>query len=249
MEQLHLKVDMKSQYISESKLAKLSQRLSEFAALLKNKPFENFYGLRGLSAFTLYNYLKDIQPDFVVEVGVWKGFSTWIIENACPGAKILCLDPITNFQDPRALNFDFIGEVYKSRSAVYTAEDFSCIDFSSLPVSKEKSVVFFDDHNNKLARLRQAHAAGFRHIIYDDNWPFYMTHQSFENNQDMKKRAFAEEIIDIYEIIPPLWDVVLKKVNGVIEIGGMGFPVQDSWKEIYDNRDDYSFVTYMHLRD
>jgi hypothetical protein len=47
--------------------------------------------------------------------------------------------------------------------------DFSRIDWSHANV--ENSVVFFDDHQNAYERLKDMHWLGFRHAIFEDNYP------------------------------------------------------------------------------
>lgn len=58
--------------------------------------------------------------------------------------------------------------IYKSDRATYTTDDSSNYKFP--PFDPETTVVFFDDHQNALERLRQAHGGGFRHLIFEDNY-------------------------------------------------------------------------------
>src|SRR5690349_11745655 len=78
----------------ESERDNLLVSLSEFAAIMQARPFQNHSGLRGVSAFAFYYFLRQLKPTLVFEVGVWKGFSTWLIEQAVPEARIFCFDPI-----------------------------------------------------------------------------------------------------------------------------------------------------------
>jgi hypothetical protein len=82
---------------------------------------------------------------------------TWLIEQACPKAKIICLD------------ITYKNLVYKSTTADYIEEDFSLVDFSDF--DKSNSICFFDDHQNALMRLQQMKWKGFNRAIFEDNYP------------------------------------------------------------------------------
>lgn len=107
--------------------------------------------------FSLWFLLRKLQPKYIIESGVWKGQGTWFMEKAVPQARIFCLDPNLN------------RLVYKSKRAVYSRLDFSKQDWSSLP--KDKTLVFFDDHQNALERVKTARSMGFRHLMFEDNYP------------------------------------------------------------------------------
>jgi hypothetical protein len=72
----------------------LLDSLREFASIMRHRPFDNEQGLRGVSAFALYWFIRRVVPGVVLEVGVWRGFSTWLIEQAAPAAEIHCFDPL-----------------------------------------------------------------------------------------------------------------------------------------------------------
>ena len=231
----------------EQELDELLPLLSEFSSLLSQRPFQNYQGLRGVSAFALFYFLRKIRPTVVVEVGVWKGFSTWIIEKAVPNAQIFCYDPmyfLFNMLDRKK-----VGPIYRSPNAKYSGEDFSCIDVDFLR-SAEKPLVFFDDHQTKLARLFQAKAAGVSHIIFDDNSsvePF--SHRTLEHEKDNPASvSVMNKEIDKYQIFPALWDFEFPK-HQVSEKGLRGMPIKDEFQYIYNERKWHSYVTYIHLNE
>lgn len=78
--------------------------------------------------------LSRLSPDLIVESGVWKGQGTWLIEQACPQADLICID----------LNLSRVE--YKSKRAEYFDVDFDLIDFSGR--DKTNAICFFDDHQN-----------------------------------------------------------------------------------------------------
>jgi hypothetical protein len=225
----------------------LLERLREFASVIKRKPFPNEQGVRGVSAFALYWFIKQVKPTIVFEVGVWKGFSTWIIEQAAPDAEVFCFDPI--FLIEHLLDRRKIGPTYRSKRASYSHQEFSCANIEELAAKSSRPLVFFDDHQNKLPRLLQAKRFGIRDIIFDDNCAMFGTHRTLEEYlMDPKSAAVVEQEVQDYEIFPALWDVdaVLSDTIHIKE-EGMGFPVERELREIYDERQWHSYITYLRL--
>ncbi|HEX8643847.1 MAG TPA: hypothetical protein VF702_08035 [Allosphingosinicella sp.] len=221
--------------------------LREFARTMKRAPFRNRFGLRGVSAFALYWFLRRVQPTIVFEVGVWRGFSTWLIEQAAPQAELHCLDPI--FALESWLSRWKIGARYRSPHAHYSMQDFSCADIAKLAAGRERPLAFFDDHQNKLPRLLQCRAAGIRDIVFDDNMVRPGTHRSLEDERlDAESRAVLEREVEAYEIFPALWDVDFHESGLDISEKGLGFPVDDELRALHGERKWHSFVTYVRLR-
>jgi len=106
--------------------------------------------------FAVWFMARKLSPDMIVESGIWKGQSTWLLEKACPEAQLVSID----------LNLDY--REYVSPRAIYSRTDFSRNDWSHVT---EKSLVLFDDHQNAYNRLLQCKWFGFKHVIFDDNYP------------------------------------------------------------------------------
>ena len=67
--------------------------LDEFIYLYKKRPIKNnIGGMRFPHMFSFYYLLKILKPEFIVESGVYKGQSTWLIENTLPKSKVLSID-------------------------------------------------------------------------------------------------------------------------------------------------------------
>jgi hypothetical protein len=133
--------------------------LKYFDKLYENRPIKNNHGgMRFPHMFAMYYMLKKIKPDFIVESGIFKGQSTWLIEKTLPEAKILSIDIDLNQRE----------YISKSKNVIYSNDDFINHDYSYLP---DNSLVFFDDHQNALERIFAAYSFGFRHIIFEDNYP------------------------------------------------------------------------------
>jgi hypothetical protein len=226
---------------------RLLKKLREFAAVMKERPFDNEQGVRGVSAFALFWFIQEVQPTAVFEVGVWKGFSTWIIRRAAPNAKVFCFDPIIMMEP--FLDMSRVGPTYRDPAATYLRDEFSCANTAELAAQSARPLVFFDDHQNKLPRLLQAKAAGIKHIIFDDNEVAGYTHRTLEQDRlEINSAALLDQLIDRYEVFPALWDIDAL-LNDCLRVKekGMDFPVTPELMEIYNDRDWHSYVTYVRL--
>jgi hypothetical protein len=219
--------------------------LREFARLMRGRPFDNEQGLRGVSAFALYWFVRELAPSIVFEVGVWRGFSTWLIEQAAPGAEIHAFDPL--FLIEHLIPRRRIGAVYRSRRVQYAAQDFSCAPIAALAAARPDALAFFDDHQNKLPRLLQCRAAGIRHVIFDDNLAAPYTHRTLEHERATDPAALEREI-ELYEVFPALWPVDLRVGALHVQEAGMGFPVERELRDIHRDRHWHSYVTYVRLK-
>ena len=136
----------------------IKKELKSFLKIYKLRPIKyNKFGIQFPHMFAMYVLLRKIKPNFVVESGIFKGQSTWLIEKVLPKAKLLCIDP------------DLSNREYVSKKAKYSKIDFEFHDFSNIP---KNSLVFFDDHQHCMDRLLQAKWFNFKHIIFEDNYPW-----------------------------------------------------------------------------
>ncbi len=225
----------------------LVETLREFGSVMRSRPFDNVQGLRGVSAFALYWFVKKIQPNVVFEVGVWKGFGTWIIEQAAPHAEIYCFDPIFCLED--LIDKKKFGKTYRSARAHYVRKEFSCAELEGVVARYERPLVFFDDHQHKRPRLLQARGFGIKEIVFDDNTPMPYGHRTLEQvRQNPQTRGWMEDEIEDYEIFPPLWDVDLRLGTLHIKEDGLNFPVEKVFRDVHEDRKWYSYVTRVRLR-
>jgi len=136
----------------------MRKELRTFVSIYKNSPFEgNQGGMGPTHQFLSWFLLRRLDPKVVIESGVWKGAGSWFFEQACPDASFHCIDPVSERIE------------YRPSSATYYTRDFSEIDWSGLP--KQKTVLFFDDHQDAPPRIFQAQEWGFKHLIFEDNYP------------------------------------------------------------------------------
>lgn len=134
-----------------------NELFEEFFEIYKARPLlHNDGGMKLPHMFAAWVFLREQNPEVVVESGVWRGQSTWLIEMATT-ADIIAIDPVPK------------NRLYVSSRARYSHIDFAYQDFTDLP--REKTTLFFDDHVNAFKRLQQGRAWGFKNFIFEDNYP------------------------------------------------------------------------------
>jgi hypothetical protein len=99
--------------------------------------------------------MRALKPDTVIESGVFRGLTTWVIRQACPRARIFCHDP------------DLSGLQYRDPQARYSTADWSTADWSMLDPAA--TVAFFDDHVAQGRRVVEAQARGLTRLLFDDD--------------------------------------------------------------------------------
>ena len=176
----------------------LLRLLTQFDKLYSKRPIKkNIHGMQYPHMFATYCFLKKIKPVYVIESGVHKGQSTWLIEKTLPKAKLLSID------------IDLSQLKYKSKKAKY-----STIDFSKQNLKKisKNSLAFFDDHQNALDRVLQCKKFGIKHLIFDDNYApgtgdCYSLKQILSNSGYIRKIKLKE----IKKMIKKILKETLKK--------------------------------------
>lgn len=127
-----------------------------FKNLYEYRPIKkNTHGMKFQHMFATYFILKKLNPSYVIESGVLKGQSTWLIENTLPDCKILSID------------INLSQREYISKKVKYSNIDFKNQDFSNIP---KDTLVFLDDHVNHYERLQQAKFFNIKYIILEDNY-------------------------------------------------------------------------------
>lgn len=135
------------------------EHIDEFHELYKTRPItDNNGGMKSGHMFPAWFVIKKTQPLYIIESGVWKGLGTWFFEHASPESKIISIDPNPNFR------------VYTSPKVDYRTVDFTEQQWDE--VEKENTLIFLDDHQNSMQRLKFAKEKGFKKIMIEDNYPY-----------------------------------------------------------------------------
>jgi hypothetical protein len=139
------------------------EQVRAFWALIPTAPVRQRRGGSGFNgALQLYVAMRALRPDFVIESGVFRGLTTWVIRQACPQAQIFCHDP------------DLSGLQYRDRLARYSTADWSTADWSLLDPAR--TVAFFDDHVAQGRRVVEAQARGLTRLLFDDDAAAHRIH-------------------------------------------------------------------------
>ncbi|XP_019198877.1 PREDICTED: uncharacterized protein LOC109192617 [Ipomoea nil] len=207
----------------------LLEGLEEFVPIYETRPIKNnMYGMGFDHSFGLWFVTRWLKPDLMIESGAFKGHSTWVLRQAMPDTPIISLSP----RHPE--KYLKKGPAYVDGNCTYFAgKDF--VDFGSVDwaiVLKKhgiedisRVIVFFDDHQNELKRLKQALEAGFRHLVFEDNYDtgtgdhyslrqicdqFYIRgggHSCFKDSDEARIRSrrkkFWEKAVDTEELCGP----------------------------------------------
>lgn len=137
----------------------LRESIPEFLELYKSKPIDdNQGGMKTPHMFATWFMLKRMAPQNIIESGVWKGQGTWLLEKTLPNANIYSIDLNLSIRE------------YVSDKVQYFDKDFSEIDWSNI-LDKNDTILFFDDHQNAVNRIRQGMEIGFKQFIFEDNYP------------------------------------------------------------------------------
>jgi len=147
--------------------------IDEFLPIYEKRPFNNTGGITFWSSLALYYFMKRIDPSLIIESGVWRGFSTWVIDQIHQDKKHIACDPV--FMMP--IKFE---SVYWPDMVEKICADYSCL-LTSVD-EPHRVVTFFDDHQNYVPRLIQSIRHGFLWTIWDDNYPVKDDHFSFESD-------------------------------------------------------------------
>lgn len=131
--------------------------------LLSDCPVRQDSGGGGVcAAMLLWTIARALRAQTVVESGVFRGFTTWVLHQACPQATQYAFD-IT----------------FAERKRVESGVSYHEADWMHVTVNvpdRERALVYFDDHVDQWRRIREAAARGFRYLVFDDNLPAEALH-------------------------------------------------------------------------
>lgn len=225
--------------------AEMTESLREFSELYAQRPIaDNAGGMQAPPMFLVWFALRKLNPRAIIESGVWYGQGTWFFEKACPDAQLYCIDPCMS------------RIRYRSERARYHEQDFLVIDWSTLP--KNETVLFFDDHQDALERVKQALRLGFKHLMFEDNYPpsqgdCYSLKQAFMCDSDHAR--YLECTLKTYYEFPPIFKSEYTRWGDLW--GEEQYPtpepllrsVGESHQQIYhDEADTYTWMCYASLR-
>ncbi len=214
----------------------------EFIELYNKRPIkENSGGMNSVHCFALYFFLKQLNLPYIIESGVWKGQSTWLIENTCPDSKLTCID----------INLNFL--VYKSKKATYHLKDWKLLNFENTP----QTLCFFDDHQNAPDRIKHAVKNNYKYLIFEDNYPrghgdCISLKQVLESNT--KESKFLKKYIKTYYEFPPVfknnktrWKTNWDQINYPTKPPLFDTLTDNKYKLFKDDTNGYTWIAFVEL--
>ena len=161
----------------------LKKNLTYFLEIYKNRPIKNNKsGMKIDHCFALYCLLKKIKPKYIIESGVWKGQTTWLLKKVLKNSKVFSID------------IDFSNRKVIYDDVKYLNKDITQYNWNKL--DKNKTLIVFDDHVCFSKRLNFLKKNKFKHIIFDDNLPNhhigYYTPKMIYERQYLIKKEFIK---------------------------------------------------------
>ena len=137
--------------------------VEDYCRIFKNTPIYDMGSGFGFNeGLFLFCIIKTLKPTLVIESGIMKGFTTYLIDAATnKNCKILCYD----------ISFENIE--YRSRKAAYFKYD---INENPPNLKNQKVLAFWDDHTSQLERLKFSIKNKIKFNIFDDDLSFLNFH-------------------------------------------------------------------------
>lgn len=123
---------------------------------------DNEGGTKFADSFWLFTVTRLLDPTLIIESGTHRGHSSWLMRQACPEAGIHCFD------------VSFRNLVSRDPAIHYHEHDW--MDEPLEDADPGRSLCYFDDHISHAQRVREAHARGFRTLLFDDDFPAHHFH-------------------------------------------------------------------------
>jgi hypothetical protein len=157
----HLEADMAAAGIAPREAP--GETVAAFLDLIAACPVRQKRGGNGFNgSLQVYAVVRALRPSVIVESGVFRGLTTWLMRQAVPDATILCFDPN-------------LGNLhYRDPHARYSTDDWSSAGLSGLDLTD--ALAFFDDHISQARRIVEASDRGIRRVLFDDNAAAHRIH-------------------------------------------------------------------------
>jgi hypothetical protein len=181
---------------------KLIKNIERYEEMFRTVKISDLNGGMGYNnGLFFYVLISHFQPKTVLESGIWKGYSTFLIDDATfDETKIFCFD--INLD-----NTEFLSEkasYFESDLSLVTEVDFSNIDFA-----------FFDDHVSIYDRLKFCLENKIKIVVVDDDVSLTQVHT------DGWPPIPTASMIFNYDKIPKKFDWINNGISANADITGL----------------------------
>ena len=147
----------------EFKKLKILSDIKNYDKIFKEKPISNLKGGMGYNnGLILFIIFSHYQPRVIVESGVWRGFTTYLIDKATvDDSKIYCFDVNLGRKE------------FHSEKATYYENDITHFDEIDLG---DVDFAFFDDHVSIYERLKLCLKNKIQVVVVDDDVSLTQVH-------------------------------------------------------------------------
>ncbi|HVO16976.1 MAG TPA: hypothetical protein VMV26_17285 [Alphaproteobacteria bacterium] len=130
--------------------------IGDFFALYPARPVADNSGGSGFNdSLWLFITARLLAPDLIVESGVYKGQSSWLLRQAAPRARLHSVD------------LDLSQRRWQDDAIAYHQGDWT--EMALRAPAAGDALCFFDDHVSQAQRIREAHERGFRTLLFGDD--------------------------------------------------------------------------------
>jgi len=158
----------------------------------KNPIYYNDGGNGYNNSLFFYIFLKTNKKcQLVIESGVWKGYMSYLIDQASKDATKLKFD----------ISFDKL--IYKSVKSTYVEHDINTFNFEKFKYILPNTLAFFDDHFSQLDRFLKCHNLNIPYMVFDDDvsyetihsdgWPSFPTISMLRDKLSIKKIKWSHD--------------------------------------------------------
>ena len=180
----------------------LLDNIKRYDQIFRNETISDLNGGMGFNnGLFLFILFSHFQPKVVIESGVWRGFTTYLIDEAISkDSKIYCFD------------INLTRTEFKSEKATYYERDLSLVDdvdFGSV------NFAFFDDHVSIYDRLQFCFQNKIEIVVVDDDVSLTQVHS------DGWPPIPTASMVFNYDKIPKKFDWTTNGISANADISGL----------------------------
>jgi len=141
----------------------LAAVVANFFALYPARPVpDNEGGTKFGDSFWIYALTRLLSPAFIVESGVHRGHSAWLLRQAAPAAE------------QHGFDVSFRNLAWRDPRVSWHEQDW--MQAPLYAPHPDRALAYFDDHISHAQRIVEAHGRGFRTLLFDDDFPAHQLH-------------------------------------------------------------------------